>query len=96
LVVAIGTFIPGLGQRALELADDLLALGRRGLVRNQILVVQVDAVGAELAELVNNLHGRQHLTHGVAERIATRVANRPETEREVVFGAGVELIVWVT
>jgi len=47
--------------------------------------VEVDAVGAHLREQMDQLHGRQDGSHGLAERVAARIAYRPEAERELVL-----------
>ena len=75
----------GIAQRLLEVANDLVALGRGRVARHEIVVVQVDAVRAELAELADDLRRRDGRTHGIAERIAPWIADRPQAEGEVVF-----------
>ena len=87
-VVAIGTFTPDCGERGLELAHDAVAIGRRGVARDEIVVVKIHAVGAELAELLDDAVRAIAGPDGVAERIAARVADGPEPEREVVLGCG--------
>ena len=76
---------PGLRERLLEVADDLLALGRGGVDRDQVVVVEVDAVGAHLGQQVHELHRRQDRADGLAERVAAGVADGPEAERELVL-----------
>ena len=79
--------MPCASQRRLELADDAIALGRRGVDRHEIVVVQVDAPGADLAEQRHGVDGRQRRPHGIAERVAAAVADGPEAERELVLRA---------
>jgi len=78
---------PPIVTRLPKLADDPVAVWRRGVDWHQVVVVQVDAPGAHLGEQVDDLHRRQPRTHRIAERVATRIADRPQTERELVRGA---------
>ena len=78
---------------ALELAHDAVALGRRGVDRHQIVVVQVDAPRAEFAENGDDVIGRNGGTNGVAKWIATAVAECPEAKRKFVFRPGIVLVV---
>ena len=50
--------------------------------------MEVDAVGAELGELVHARDRVERRAHLGAERIAAPVADRPQSEREVVLGPG--------
>ena len=78
----------GLLQRRLEAGDDAVVLGRGGAVRDEVLVVQRDAPGAELGQLA---HGVDRVERGAgrpAERVAAGVADRPQAEGEAVLGAG--------
>ena len=72
-------------QRLLEFTDDPSRSADARVARNEIVVVKVDAVGAELAELADDLVGRDRRTHRIAERIAARIADGPEAEGEVMF-----------
>ena len=85
-VVAIGTLTPESCERLFELADDLVALGGGGVARNEIVVVQVHAVGAELTELADDLVRRDRWTNRIAEWVAAGIADGPEAKREVVLG----------
>ena len=40
----------GVGERPREITDDAIALGGRGIDRDEVVVVQVDAPGADLRE----------------------------------------------
>ena len=71
-----------------ELADDAVTLGRGGVNRNQVVVVQVDAPGADLAQHGRDLVGRHGAAYGVAKGVATAVAQSPQSERKLVFGLG--------
>ncbi len=82
----MGTTIAGLLTGLLELAHDAVALGGRGVDRDQVVVVQVDAPGADFAQHGRDVVGRHGGAHGVAEGIAAAVAQRPQSERELVFG----------
>ena len=79
---------PRVGERLLELAHDAIPLRGRGVPGHQVVVVQVDAIGAELRQLTNDANGGKRGPYGVPERIASRVADGPEPEREVVLGPG--------
>src|SRR5262249_42173812 len=73
-----------IGERLLELSDNALAIPGRGVDRPQVVVVEVDAVGAELGELLHAAHRRDPLADRLSERIAAGVAEGPETEGELV------------
>jgi hypothetical protein len=70
----------------LELPDDPVALGGRRVPGDEVVVVEVHAVGAQLRELLDDARRRYRRADGIAERIAARVADRPQSEREVVLG----------
>src|SRR6185503_13012983 len=72
----------------LELTDDVVAFGRRRVARDEIVVVEIDAICAELAEFFDDAVRRDRGAHRIAEWIASDVADGPQTEGEVVFGAG--------
>ncbi len=56
-VVAIGTHMPCVLEGLLEVADDAIALGGRRVDRHQIVVVEIDAPGAELAQTLDGDDG---------------------------------------
>ena len=78
----------GLGQRALELTDDRVALGAAALRRDEVVVVERDAVRTELGELVHGRHAGHHGAGGLAEQVARLPADGPQTEAELVFTGG--------
>jgi hypothetical protein len=81
---------PVVAQRLLELGDDRVALLRTGVDRHEVLVVEIDAVGAHLGEQLDDLGRGEHRAHGCAEGITARIADGPETETELVRGARIE------
>ncbi len=78
---------PGLGQRRAEAADPRGPFGLGGTERDQVVVVEGDAVRAKLGEPVHGLDRVEGAPGGVAERVATRPADRPQAEGELVGGA---------
>src|SRR5437764_410125 len=68
------------------------ALGGRGVDRDQVGVVQVDAERAELGELLHAAEGGNALPDRLAERVAAGVAEGPEAERKPVALLGVKRI----
>jgi hypothetical protein len=75
-------------ERALEAVDLLLALGVGRAEREEVVVVEGQAVGAEAVEV---LDGLDHVEIGAgrpAERVGTGVADRPESEGELVVAGG--------
>jgi len=73
------------GEGPLELGHDVVVLRRRGVDGHQVVVVEVDAVGADLTQQADDLDRAQHRPYRLAERIASRVSNGPEAERELVL-----------
>ena len=73
-------------ERLLEARDDPLALGGRDAPGDQVVVVQADAPGAELGQLVHGVDGVDGLARRAAERIAAGVADGPQAEREAGLG----------
>src|SRR5690606_2217699 len=75
-------------QRLLEAGDDLIALGRRGVDGHQVVVVQVDAPGADVRQHVHDVDrvdGRARLG---AERVASTVSDGPQAKRKLVLRFG--------
>ena len=68
-----------------KLADDPVALGRGGVDRHQIVVVEVDPPRTRFAQQLGDLTRRQTRTHRVTEGVAAAVADGPQTERELVL-----------
>ncbi len=56
-----------------ELADNAVALGRSRVDGYQVVVVQVHAPGANFAQHLDDLVGRQGGAHGFAERVTAAV-----------------------
>src|SRR5439155_22823008 len=67
---------------------DALPISRGRVRRHEVVVMQVDSVGAQFGQLVNAARGRDRGPHRFAERIPARVADGPEAEREVVLRTG--------
>jgi hypothetical protein len=77
-------------ERLPEALDVRLALGLRGTERDQVVVVERHAPGAELGQTLHGLDGVKHRTGGVTERVTTLPADGPQTESELVLGGGLE------
>jgi hypothetical protein len=69
LVVTIGTTSPVSARAGLELVDDPLPVGAAAARRDQVVVVEGDAVRAELGQLVHRLDPGQHRPGGLAEQV---------------------------
>ena len=78
----------GVGEGALEAVDLLLALGVGRAEGEEVVVVEGEAVGAELGELLDGVHGVEGRAGGAAERVGAVVADGPEAEGELVGGGG--------
>ncbi|MDQ1175205.1 hypothetical protein QE430_003512 [Microbacterium testaceum] len=78
----------GVVHRALEAVDLLLTLGVGGAEGEEVVVVEGQAVGAELGELLDGVDDVEGLTRGAAEGVGAVVADGPETERELVVAGG--------
>jgi hypothetical protein len=78
---------PGLVQRLAE-PSDVVGPGRVvAAERDQVVVVEGDAVRAALGQPVHGLDRVQRGPGGIAERVAGGPAHRPQSERELVrFG----------
>ena len=76
---------PVLFAGALEGRDDRVALVRRCVDRNEIVVVQVDAPRADFGEHRDDVVGRNHRTHEIAKGIAPAIPYRPQTKCEFMF-----------
>ena len=77
-------------ERLPEIPDDAIALGGGGIDRDEVVVVEVDAIGAELGEPVHRANRIERRPHEFTERIAAAIADGPESERELVCGSGCE------
>jgi hypothetical protein len=78
----------GLLQRVLEALHVLGALGVVAAERDQVVVVEGDAGGAQLGEAVHALHRVERRAGRVAERVAGLPADGPEAEGEPVVLGG--------
>ena len=74
--------------RRLELADDAIALGGRGVDRHEIVVVQVHAPGADLGEHAHGVDRGKSRTHRIAERIAAAIATVHRPNENLCSGLG--------
>ncbi|MDT4853291.1 hypothetical protein FQZ97_875520 [compost metagenome] len=79
-----------LGQGGLEVLQDQLALGGCGVERDQVVVMEGDAVSAQFAELVDGFDGVQGGAGGDAEGIRPGPADGPKAEGEAVCRGGLE------
>ena len=79
---------PVSARRLLEAVDLLLALGVGRAEREQVVVVEGQAVGAELGELLDGVHDVERGAGRAAERVGPVVADGPESERELVVAGG--------
>jgi hypothetical protein len=76
-------------QGAPEAGDDAVALRGGGAVGHQVVVVEVDAVGAELGELGDRVRRVEGRPGGFAERVAAgfETVQRPKVKRSAGVGA---------
>ena len=85
LVVTMGTFSP-VASRALR---NRLRMASRSdgdrAVGNQVVVVEADAVGAEVGQPVDRVDRVEREAGLVTERVTPGIAHGPQTEGEVVF-----------
>ena len=72
----------------LEGADDAIAFGGGRVNRHQIVVVEIDAPGAELAQAFDGNDRVDRRPDDLAEGVATAVADGPEAEGELVRSGG--------
>src|SRR3954471_8886302 len=80
----------GLGQGSFELVDDPGPLAAAGSGWDQVVVVELDAVRAELGEFVHRLYGCQDRPGGLAEQVAGLPADGPQAEAELVLTSGLD------
>src|SRR6185503_3754757 len=71
-------------QRGLELAHDPVPLAGARAEGDQVVVVEVDSVGPELRQHLDNVGRRERLAHRFPERVPAGVADRPEPEGELI------------
>ena len=79
---------PVVVERALQAVDLLLALGVRRAEREEVVVVEGEAVGAELVELLDDVHDVEGVAGRAAEGVGAVVADGPEAEGELVVAGG--------
>ncbi len=72
----------------LEASDVLLTSAFLGAEGDEVVVVEGDAVGAEVGQSVDRLDRIERRTRGVPERVASPVAHGPQPERELVGWRG--------
>ncbi len=78
-------------QGLLEILDDLIALGGRGIDRHEVVVVEVHAPRADFGQQMNNLDGGQRFADGLAKGIGARTADGPQAKGKFVLGFGLEV-----
>ncbi len=78
----------GVGEGLLEAVDLVLADGGRGTEREQVVIVEGEAVGAELGQARDRLDGVQRGAGRAAERVGPVVTDGPEAEGKFVGGGG--------
>ena len=86
--MVIGTFSPVAVQRFTESLQRTSRSAAVSVGRHEVVVVQRDAVGADVGQVMDDVDRVERLAHLDAEGVATDVAYRPETEREAVLGLG--------
>src|SRR5206468_11606763 len=74
--------------RAGKLLHDPIALGRRRVDWDQIVVVQVDAPRPNLRKHRDGGGRRKRIPDRITEWIAAAVADRPQSKRELVLTTG--------
>ena len=76
----------GVGEALLEAGDDLVAGGVVAAEGDHVVVVEVDAVRAQLGELLQRVDGVHRRAGGGPERVHALPADGPEAEGELVLG----------
>ena len=76
----------GVGEALLEALDDGVARGVVAAEGDDVVVVEVDAVGAERGELLQRVDGVHLRPGGLTERVTPLPPDGPETEGELVLG----------
>ena len=79
---------PGIRQRLAEVLFDRFGFGGRGVDGDQVVVVEVDAIGADFAEQVDQLGGGFVGAGGGAKGVGAAIADRPQAKGEFVLGLG--------
>ena len=68
----------GFFQGSFEVPHDAVAFGGGGVNGDQVVVVEVDAVGADIGQEMDEFDRGLHFAHWSAEWIAADVADRPQ------------------
>ena len=68
-----------------EGAHDLVPFLGRRVDGHQVVVMEIDSVGAHIGQQVNDFDGRERGADRFSERVPAHVSDGPETERELVF-----------
>ena len=68
-----------------EFAHDAITLLRRRIDPHEVIVMKIDPISAEPAQLFDHFDGTQTRPRGIAKRIASAIAHGPEPESEFVF-----------
>ena len=75
-----------IGQGLLKIAHNLVTLGGRGINRHKVVVVEVDPVGADFAQEVDDFDGGKGVPHSFAKGVTAGIADGPEAKSKFVFG----------
>src|SRR4029077_6828428 len=67
-----------------------------GIDGNQVVVVEINAPSADFAQHRSDIVGGKCRSHGIAEGIATAVAQGPQSKCEFMFGLGLIRFVHLT
>src|SRR5690625_37340 len=81
-----GDHQPRVGEALLPLGHDALTFRLVDTERDDVVVVEVDAVRADLREFVQPAYRVEVRSGRLTERVSAAVRNGPKTERELVFG----------
>ncbi len=79
------------GECLAKLLFDGLRLGRCGVDGNQVVVMEIHSIRADLPEQVNEFGRCLLFAHRRTERISASRSNGPQTEGKFVFGFGGEV-----
>ena len=79
---------PGVCHRLLEAVDLLLAFGVRGAEGEEVVVMEGEAVCAELSELLDRVDDVEGCARRAAEGVRAVVSHGPESEGELIVTGG--------
>ena len=71
-----------------EIAHNLVALRRRCIDRNQVVVMEIHAPRAHLTQKINAFRRRQRFPHGITKRISSKASHGPQAKSKFVFRPG--------